>query len=678
MSLLKYSLLTRSMSKENPDIIGSNHVLGLLDNFEQTGPNGQHACIIFKAMGPDLSRYRSYLPRWSFSMTPVRSFIAANIKPQNISIETAEINDMFEHAPSDVFTPQFPPLDLPNDYYMRSEQISFAEEDLSTSVDISVRLADFERWPSSASWFDKHLTEWIQPPMLRASEVILGAQWDYKVDIWNLGQIMTAIRGPFPKALLERSRFSDKYFDVNGQLAGGPTFVSRSLEKLNRNSNIADDEKAEFEDFVETEDLTPVADEFQTEASNSLEMRNIVYLWLFNLTFRPFTMATSLLEALATNGKLFTETGDENARQKIIATASALIQELENPGEQLARIGWGEPTRTAAFRTLFDLGILQKLGEEPQSSEQLAAGTKADTVLVARALKHLAANGIIKEVEQNQYVGTPFSMSTRDPTMEGGLIYSFEGMIPTFQGLPEFLAKTNYQVPKDANDSPVQYGLRTDKPFFSILRDNARLGKAFNGFMAGYAKARPRWVEFYPYNERLAEPKPEAPWLVDVGGSLGHEILSLASVDASPPRRLVLQDLPTVIEEAKASGNLPKTIEAVPHDFFTPQPAEYRGAQAYFMRLILHDWPDAECATILSHLRDAMVKDYSRLLINETVLRDVGAPWQQTSLDWTMMGMLVNRERTESQWRRLLEDSGLKITGIFHKGSESVIEAMLA
>ncbi|KAF4943785.1 hypothetical protein FGADI_13161 [Fusarium gaditjirri] len=261
--------------------------------------------------------------------------------------------------------------------------------------------------------------------------------------------------------------------------------------------------------------------------------------------------------------------------------------------------------------------------------------------------------------------------------MEGGLIYSFEGMIPTFQGLPEFLAQTDYQVPKDANHSPVQYGLRTDKPFFGILQDNARLGKGFNSFMAGYAKVRTRWTEVYPYKERLGEATDaNAPWLVDVGDGLGYELRGLASEKV--PGRLVLQDLPAVIEEAKSSGELPEIIEATPHDFFTPQPVESKGAKAYFMRLILHDWPDAECTAILSHLRDAMAKGYSRLLINETVLRDVGAPWQQTSLDWTMMGMLVNRERTESHWHQLLNDAGLNITGIYHKGTESVIEAMLA
>ena len=42
------------------------------------------------------------------------------------------------------------------------------------------------------SWIDKHLKEWIQPQMLRAPEVILGAEWDHKVDIWNVGLIVRA------------------------------------------------------------------------------------------------------------------------------------------------------------------------------------------------------------------------------------------------------------------------------------------------------------------------------------------------------------------------------------------------------------------------------------------------------------------------------------------------------
>lgn len=99
-------------------------------------------------------------------------------------------------------------------------------------------------------------------------------------------------------------------------------------------------------------------------------------------------MAASLIDAITTNGKQFLESRDDATRQKIIAAASALITELENPGEQLARIGWGEPTRTAALRTAFELGIFAKLGETPRNSKQLTEGTKADPALIGECCQH--------------------------------------------------------------------------------------------------------------------------------------------------------------------------------------------------------------------------------------------------------------------------------------------------
>jgi len=68
---------------------------------------------------------------------------APDIKPQNILLETPAIDEMFQRAPSEAFTPQLPPLAPPNDFYRPSEQLSSAEQDLATATDISVRLADF-------------------------------------------------------------------------------------------------------------------------------------------------------------------------------------------------------------------------------------------------------------------------------------------------------------------------------------------------------------------------------------------------------------------------------------------------------------------------------------------------------------------------------------------------------
>ena len=73
---------------------------------------------------------------------------------------------------------------------------------------------------------------------------------------------------------------------------------------------------------------------------------------------------------------------DEAARLRVIHDAERLIQTLENPGEVLARIGWGEPSRTAALRTAFELGLLTRLSDSPVTSTELASGTEADPVLV--------------------------------------------------------------------------------------------------------------------------------------------------------------------------------------------------------------------------------------------------------------------------------------------------------
>lgn len=55
-----------------------------------------------------------------------------------------------------------------------------------------------------------------------------------------------------------------------------------------------------------------------------------------------------------------------------------------------------------------------------------------------------------------------------------------------------------------------------------------------------------------------------------------------------------------------------------------------------------------------------MGKD-SVLLIDEMVLPDTDVDWQATSIDLTMMCACGSRERTEKQWKALLDSVGLKV-----------------
>lgn len=98
------------------------------------------------------------------------------------------------------------------------------------------------------------------------------------------------------------------------------------------------------------------------------------------------------------------------------------------------------------------------------------------------------------------------------------------------------------------------------------------------------------------------------------------------------------------------------------------------------MHSILHDWPDSKAKDILTSLKPSMTKGYSKLLINEIVIPDEGAHWTSTALDMVMMSCFSACERTERDWRALLESVGFRITKvwIYEPGTESLIEAEVA
>ena len=104
----------------------------------------------------------------------------------------------------------------------------------------------------------------------------------------------------------------------------------------------------------------------------------------------------------------------------------------------------------------------------------------------------------------------------------------------------------------------------------------------------------------------------------------------------------------------------------------------FLGAKFYYLRGILHDFPDHKCRLILRQIIPAMGKE-SRILIDEMVLPSSYVHWQATQVDLTMMTALAAMERTREQWQELLESVDLQIVDIYvyMSGSyESVIVAV--
>ena len=79
------------------------------------------------------------------------------------------------------------------------------------------------------------------------------------------------------------------------------------------------------------------------------------------------------------------------------------------------------------------------------------------------------------------------------------------------------------------------------------------------------------WLDWFPVQEELLQSVPagdNTPLIVDIGGGRGQDLVAFTQRFPGAKRRLVLQDLPRVIE----SNSRLEGIEQMEHDFFTPQP----------------------------------------------------------------------------------------------------------
>jgi demethylsterigmatocystin 6-O-methyltransferase len=226
------------------------------------------------------------------------------------------------------------------------------------------------------------------------------------------------------------------------------------------------------------------------------------------------------------------------------------------------------------------------------------------------------------------------------------------------QVLPDFLKDTNYQNPTDPFHCAFQRAVNDERPGFIWLGSNPKALDNFTKHMAAYHEGKPAWTSVTSFEEQLQGWTGERPLFVDVGGGTGTQCTAFREAVGDIPGRVILEELPPVLAQ------IPDTpgIETLGVDFFEPQ--QVKGSKYYYLRNILHDYPDHRCEIILKNISDVMEPD-SLILINELVIPNVGAYRQATEVDLVLMAGLASMERTEQQWYDLLEGKcGLKILSI--------------
>jgi hypothetical protein len=202
---------------------------------------------------------------------------------------------------------------------------------------------------------------------------------------------------------------------------------------------------------------------------------------------------------------------------------------------------------------------------------------------------------------------------------------------------------------------------------FEFYAQNAEAGKIFNRAMTNLSLlTAPAVVEAYDFSG-IGK-------LVDIAG--GHGLLLAAILKANPHLQGILFDLPFVIENAgellESEGVAARTVK-ISGNFFESVPAD---ADAYMMKHIIHDWDDEQSMRILQSIRRAM-NENSKVLIVEMIVPTGNDPSPAKGLDLVMLTMEGGKERTEKEYRELLEAAGLRLTRVIPTRSPfSIIEAV--
>jgi hypothetical protein len=305
------------------------------------------------------------------------------------------------------------------------------------------------------------------------------------------------------------------------------------------------------------------------------------------------------------------------------------------------------------------LGVADLLASGPRSADELAALCGAHGPSLQRVLRTLAAVGIFTQVEPGR-----FALNEPADVLRADVPESLRDLVI-------YYGEVAYPVWEEALFS-VRTGKRAaDRVFgtsvWEYFEQTPEASTTFNGAMRQGAHARAAALGRYEWGGTET--------VVDVGGGNGTLLVDL--LQAQPGLLGIVVDRAQVVAEARAriaDAGLEERCSAEAGDIFGEVPAS---GDVYVLAIVLHDWDDEHAGAILRNVRAAM-RAGTILLLVEAVVPEDGTSTLGTLTDLHMLVELGGRERTEPEWRALLERNGFRLARILPLEPWSVLEAVPA
>jgi hypothetical protein len=309
------------------------------------------------------------------------------------------------------------------------------------------------------------------------------------------------------------------------------------------------------------------------------------------------------------------------------------------------------------------LGLADLVCAASASSTELAVATDTDPAALHRVIRVLASVGVFDLQPDGQVNATELSktlLTDAPGSLRGWAVDQLGG--EHYQAWGELL--------HSVRTGAVAFDHVFAKNAWEHRAENPQSAKEFDDGMASYIGA---------HNQSLLDAYPFADFesLYDLGGGDGQFIAS--ALTQFPNLRGTLFEQPHVALRARQrlrEAGLDTRCEVVDGDLFELVP---KGGAVYLLSRVIHDWDDDLARKILTVCRSAMGRQ-SVLLLVERVLPDrMCATATNRALavsDLNMLVMTGGRERTEAQFKSLLDSAGFSVLSVRATNTAlSIIEA---
>ncbi len=311
---------------------------------------------------------------------------------------------------------------------------------------------------------------------------------------------------------------------------------------------------------------------------------------------------------------------------------------------------------TQAIAVAAALGLADCLVDGPRTGDDLAAATDTHPPTLYRLLRTLASIGVFHEEDGRRFSLTPLGDCLRSDAPEPVAgIAAYRGSRAHWQAWGDLL----HSVKTGENAFRHVHGMEN----WEYRARNPEEGAIFDRAMTTNARRNTEAIlTAYDFGQFTR--------VVDVGGGQGALLAGILARHTGV--RGVLFDQPHVIASAERvlrDAGVTGRCEVIGGDFFRALP---EGGDAYVLRLILHDWADAEATAILETCHRAIAPD-GRLLVMERVIAPPNEGRDAKLADLNMLVGQTGRERTREEYTALFAGAGFTLTRVIPTAMDTCV-----